>query len=102
MAWQQHHNLPRKTTKTTTINLATGSIRQESLLAFTDDDAPPPLPSAPAAVEERRRTQYKRSGQERKKKRRKDPDKLRVVGSRVRLIAIKRRNWHSEEIPLHN
>jgi len=48
------------------------------------------------------RIQYKRRGEERKKNRREDPDKLRVVGSRVRLIAIKWRNWHSEEIPLHN
>jgi hypothetical protein len=46
--------------------------------------------------------QYKRRREERKKNRRKDLDKLRVVESRVRLIAIKRHNWHSEEIPLNN
>jgi len=38
------------------------------------------------------RIQYKRRGEERKKNRRKDPDKLRMVRSRVRLIAIKRCN----------
>jgi hypothetical protein len=48
------------------------------------------------------RIKYKWRGKERKKNRRKDPDKLRVVESQVKLIAIKWRNWHSKKISLHN